>query len=66
RIQYSGFKGDLNAHDRHVLAKEVARYVTGERDSVYVVPLCNNCAATCRIISAKGAELVDGSRVKFA
>jgi CRISPR-associated protein Cas2 len=66
RIQYSGFKGDLNAHDRHILAKEVSKYVTGERDSIYVVPMCNNCASTCQIISAKGTILVDESHVKIA
>jgi len=26
RIQYSGFKGELNAHDRHILAKEVGKF----------------------------------------
>jgi len=66
RIQYSGFKGELNAHDRHILAKEVGKYVTGEHDSIYVLPLCNNCVATCQIISAKGAVLVDESHVKIA
>lgn len=65
RIQYSGFKGDLNAHDRHILAKEVAQYVTGEHDSIYILPLCNNCAAICQIISAKEAVFVDKSHVKI-
>jgi CRISPR-associated protein Cas2 len=66
RIQYSGFKGDLNAHNRHILAKGITQYVTGEHDSIYVLPLCNNCVAICQIVSAKGAVFVDKSHVRIA
>ncbi len=37
RIQYSGFVGELNVHDRILLTKEVGKYVVGERDSIYRV-----------------------------
>jgi CRISPR-associated protein Cas2 len=65
RIQYSGFKGDLNTHDRHILAKEVKRFVTGERDSVYVLRLCNECASLCQIISSKEVIFIDKTHVKI-
>ncbi|MHA1300523.1 MAG: CRISPR-associated endonuclease Cas2 [Candidatus Helarchaeota archaeon] len=51
RVQYSGFLGELNSHDRIVLQEEVKRYVRGEKDSIYIVPLCERCARTCKIIS---------------
>ncbi|MGQ9468923.1 MAG: CRISPR-associated endonuclease Cas2 [Nitrososphaerales archaeon] len=47
RIQYSGFKGPLNTHDCVILAKEVRRFVKGDRDSVYVIRLCKECASLC-------------------
>jgi len=57
RIQYSGFKGELNPHDRMVLAKEVKKFVSGERDSVYIIPLCEKCASACKIISSSKRTL---------
>ena len=50
-IQYSGFMGRLNANDRHVLVREVKRFIGGPRDSIYVVPLCNRCLSLLRIVS---------------
>ncbi|WP_309493156.1 CRISPR-associated endonuclease Cas2 [Candidatus Hecatella orcuttiae] len=65
RIQYSGFKGDLNTHDRHILAQQVKKFVTGERDSVYIIRLCNECASLCHIVSSKEAIFIDKSHVKI-
>ncbi len=30
-VQYSGFLGELNPHDRFVLSKEVGKYLSSER-----------------------------------
>ncbi|MEM3012794.1 MAG: CRISPR-associated endonuclease Cas2 [Candidatus Hadarchaeales archaeon] len=66
RIQYSAFKGELNAHDREVLVKELPKFIGGERDSIYVIPLCERCARLCRIVSEKPVpSLVGEDRVKL-
>ncbi len=66
RIQYSAFKGELNAHDREVLVKELRNYIEGERDSIYVIPLCERCARLCRIVSERPAPpLVEEEKVKL-
>lgn len=54
RIQYSGFLGDLNPNDREILSNEAGRFVEGETDSVYIIPLCDKDAKACRIVSKKG------------
>lgn len=64
-IQYSGFLGEVNTHDRLVLAKEVRRFLGAESDSVYIVPLCDRCVKLCKIVGAAGASSVSESEVEF-
>jgi len=64
RIQYSGFVGDMNPHDREVLAIEVRRFIHEERDSIYIVPLCDRCVRLCKIISVKPISIVEESEVE--
>lgn len=64
-IQYSGFLGDINTHDRLVLAKEVRRFLETENDSVYIVPLCDRCVKLCKIVSGSGVSSVSESEVEF-
>lgn len=73
RIQYSGFYGQLNPNDRVILAKEVGRYLTEEqdgtetegrrRDSIYILPLCDHCIKTAKIISEAELSLEEASKV---
>jgi CRISPR-associated protein Cas2 len=63
RIQYSGFVGDLNLNDREILAKEVGQFVEGVTDSVYIIPLCDRDAKTCRIISKNKISIIDKDKV---
>ena len=65
RIQYSGFKGDLNPIDRHVMIQEVSKFLSEEKDSIYIIPLCTSCAKCVSIISKKRGEFVDVDRVKI-
>ena len=53
RVQYSGFLGEMSPHDRFVLSREVGRYLSSERDSIYIIPLCSRCVRLCRIISKR-------------
>ena len=63
RIQYSGFLGDLNPNDREILSREVGRFVEAETDSVYIIPLCDRDAKTCRIVSKNKISIVDKDTV---
>ncbi|MDI6903703.1 MAG: CRISPR-associated endonuclease Cas2 [Methanocellales archaeon] len=65
RIQYSGFTGELNPHDRILLSKEVKQYTTSETDSIYVIPLCERCYRLCKIISDRELSLKDASEIKI-
>ena len=64
-VQYSGFLGELNTHDRLVLVKEVRRFLEDEHDSVYIVPLCDRCVKLCKIIGAAGVSSVSEPEVEF-
>lgn len=50
-IQYSGFLGEINPHDRFVLSKEVDKFLSSERDTIYIVPVCDKCLRLCKIVS---------------
>jgi CRISPR-associated protein Cas2 len=65
RIQYSAFKGELNANDRAVLAKRVSQFVNDGHDSIFIIPLCDRCIGTAEIISNSGASLVKDSSVQI-
>ncbi len=65
RIQYSAFRGELNANDRAVLARRVSQFVKDEHDSIFIIPLCDRCTGTAEIISNSGACLVKDSSVQI-
>ncbi|MEM3366517.1 MAG: CRISPR-associated endonuclease Cas2 [Candidatus Methanomethyliaceae archaeon] len=64
RIQYSGFKGEMNPNDRHVLIQEVPKFLSEDKDSIYVIPLCTSCAKSVSIISKRRFGFVEEDRVK--
>lgn len=59
RIQYSAFKGELNSHDRFVLQKELGRFLSSEKDSIYIIPLCEKCFSLVEILSQTRVSLRD-------
>jgi CRISPR-associated protein Cas2 len=59
RIQYSAFKGELNSHDRFVLAKDIKKYLSKETDSIYIIPLCERCFSLVEILSESDKSLRD-------
>lgn len=63
RVQYSAFKGELNPNDREVLTKRVGKYVKDEHDCVFVIPLCERCVSTTKVISNTGSTLMDDTHV---
>lgn len=65
RIQYSGFYGLLNGHDRHVLVLEAGRYISSPRDSIYVIPLCDRCSRLVRIVTDRVRGLEEAGAVDY-
>lgn len=63
RVQYSAFKGELNPHDRSVLAKKVEQFVKDEIDCIFIIPLCSRCLRTAEVISTAGKTLVSEKSV---
>jgi len=65
RIQYSGFLGDINPHDRIVMAKEIGKFISTKGDSIYIIPLCNRCKRLAKMISKDDNELEDLEKIKI-
>lgn len=65
RIQYSGLIGDINTHDRLILVKEVAQFISSSDDSIYVIPLCDRCVRLCKIVDNSGTAEIRESNVEY-
>jgi CRISPR-associated protein Cas2 len=65
RVQYSSFVGNIDPHDRFVLTKKTKRYISCDRDSIYIVPLCNRCLRLCRIVAEEELSFGDDGEVKI-
>lgn len=57
RVQKSGFMGDLKSFERKKLEKGLEEYLSGPKDSIYVVPVCGECKKLTRIYSSKQRTL---------
>lgn len=57
RVQKSAFLGNLSQSQREGLEKYLDSYITGEKDSIYVIPLCDRCQELSRIFSKPDLEL---------
>ena len=65
RIQYSGFKGELDANDRHVLVQEAGKFLSNEEDSIYIIPVCSSCMRTVSIVSKSKTDFFKDEKVKI-
>ncbi|MEN4018767.1 MAG: CRISPR-associated endonuclease Cas2 [Methanobacterium sp.] len=57
RVQKSAFTGDLKSVERIELEKGLEEYLSGPKDSIYVVPICGECMKLTRIYSLKQRTL---------
>jgi CRISPR-associated protein Cas2 len=64
RVQLSAFCGELNSHDREVLLRELPNFIDGERDRIYVVPLCDRCVRLWRAVAERPIEVVSKREVE--
>lgn len=65
RIQKSGFLGNLNHDKREQLEENLNDYLSGTKDSIYVVPICDRCKELTRIFSKEEIELENNSNFKI-
>ncbi|MBC7127705.1 MAG: CRISPR-associated endonuclease Cas2 [Candidatus Methanosuratus sp.] len=65
RIQYSGLLGDVNTHDRLILTREVAQFISSCNDSIYIIPLCDRCLRLCKIVNNSGILEIQESDVEY-
>lgn len=65
RIQYSGFKGEIDTNDKHVLIREAPKFLSDHDDSIYIIPLCSSCVRTISIVSKSKRDFDEDERVKI-
>jgi CRISPR-associated protein Cas2 len=65
RIQKSAFLGDINCSKRTELEGKVAEDLSGPKDSIYFVPICDKCRGLTNIFSEDDRILVDEKNYKI-
>lgn len=51
RIQKSAFLGNLSHIQREKLEEKLNSFISGEKDSIYVIPICDRCQELTKIFS---------------
>jgi CRISPR-associated protein Cas2 len=51
RVQKSAFMGDLKSFERKELEKGLEEYLSGPKDSIYIIPICRECKNLTRVYS---------------
>lgn len=59
RIQKSAFLGNLNSQRRDELEESVEEYISGPKDSIYLIPICEKCQNRTTIFSVDERFLED-------
>lgn len=65
RIQKSAFLGDLNKKSRIELETKVKNHLSGSKDSIYIVPICDKCKDLTSIFSKEKRVLEDHENFKI-
>lgn len=65
RIQKSAFIGNLKNNERNELENEFEEFISGFKDSIYVVPVCSECRRLTKIYSVEDRNLEDTSNFKI-
>ena len=66
RVQYSGFLGELSSNDREELIREIRKYVSGDKDSIYVLPLCSRCLRMATVLALERVDLEVDEVVRYS
>lgn len=65
RIQKSAFLGNLDSHKRIDLGDVVQNHLSGPKDSIYIIPICDKCKDLTRIFSAEERVLEEYNKFKI-
>lgn len=65
RIQKSAFLGELDSIKRTELEKAVEDHLSGPKDSIYLVPICDKCRNLTTIFSEDVRVLEDDKQYKI-
>ncbi len=64
RVQYSGFLGAMNVHDRTTLGQVVKPYITDPNDCLFIIPLCIQCLKKVVVVTNKlNPFITEASRI---
>lgn len=65
RIQKSAFLGNLKGHKRIDLGDAVQYHLSGPKDSIYIIPICDKCKDLTMIFSAERRVLEEPEEFKI-
>ncbi|MDR2967894.1 MAG: CRISPR-associated endonuclease Cas2 [Methanobacteriaceae archaeon] len=51
RVQKSAFSGILTLKDRFKLCDEIELYLSSEKDSIIIIPICDSCGKSIEVFS---------------
>ena len=65
RIQKSFFAGELNLNERMDLLDELEIFLSSEKDSIIMLPVCENCKESINIFSDSEICLPEETEFEF-
>jgi CRISPR-associated protein Cas2 len=65
RIQKSLFAGNLDLNERIDLSNELEIFLSSEKDSIMIFPICESCKSSLNIFSDNGISLPEELEFKF-
>ncbi len=65
RIQKSAFLGNLKSQKRIELGDVIQYHLSGPKDSIYIIPICDKCKDMTRIFSAEKRVLEESDEFKI-
>ncbi|MEG3224837.1 MAG: CRISPR-associated endonuclease Cas2 [Methanobacteriales archaeon Met13] len=65
RIQKSAFLGNLNNFKRAELEEKVTEHLSGPKNSIYIVPICDKCRELTTIVSEEDIMLEDAKNYQI-
>lgn len=57
RVQKSAFIGDLKSSEKIKLENGLEEFISGPKDSIYLVPICSECKELAKIYSMEERTL---------
>jgi len=65
RIQKSVFAGELALSDRKDLSTEIEFFLSSDRDSIFIIPICESCKKDIEMYSEQEIFLPEDKEFRF-